>query len=353
MNWTRIVFIFLMLAVVVGAFAFYGPVLTYLLLSVVFAYVFDPVVSWLECKRFPRWAAALLVYILIGAAIAWSTARFVPRLIQEGNQFITLLNRSGQPLDETILQLPFIRSAYDFLVNLDAKIPNINLADKLLNLVSSFRTRLGELPQLLFQNYQTILSTVALVFTIPIFSFFILADKPKLRKAIVSLAPNKYFELTLILLNKIDENVGRYLRAMLLEMISVSIMSSIALTIVGVPYSVLIGIMAGVTNIIPYVGPWIGGAVGALTILVTGQPPVMILWVALAMFLVQALDNYVLYPVVVGKTIKMHPLVVLVTVFAGGYFGGVVWMLISVPLVFMVYSLISSLQKNLKQFRLL
>lgn len=353
MNWTRVVFILLLLAVVVFAAVFFSPVLVYLLLSIVFAYILDPVISWLEYRRIPRWASVLLLYLCIGGIIAWFSIRFVPRLIQEANQFIVLLNKTDQPINQTILDLPFIRSVYDFILNLDSKIPKLELTPKFVDLVGSVTSKLGELPQLLFKNYQSILSTMALVFTIPVFSFFILKDKYALRKALASLAPNKYFELTLILQNKLDELVGRYLRAILLEVIAVSIMSTLALTIVGVPYAILIGITAGITNIIPYIGPWIGGAVAALTILITGLPPAMIIWVALAMFLVQTLDNYVVYPVVVGKTIRMHPLVVLLTVFAGGYFGGVIWMLISVPLVYMVYSLMRALQKNLKAFRLL
>ncbi|HNT52246.1 MAG TPA: AI-2E family transporter [Candidatus Syntrophosphaera sp.] len=353
MNWTRVIYILLLLAVLVGAAVFYSPVLLYLLISVVVSYILDPLITWLEYKRVPRWAGVLLVYAVIGGAVAWGLARFVPRLIQEGNQFINLVNKSGQPLSDSILSLPFFRSAYEFSLKLDARIPTLQLAEKFLRLIESGAASLGELPQLLFKNYQTILSTIALIFTIPVFSFFILKDSHSLRKAILSLAPNRYFELSLILLNKIDESVGRYLRAILLEVIAVSLMSMIALTIVGVPYAILIGITSGITNIIPYIGPWIGGALAALTVLVTGLPPVMIIWVALAMFLVQALDNYMVYPVVVGKTIRMHPLVVLLTVFAGGYFGGVIWMLISVPVVFMVYSLVSALHNNLKRFRML
>jgi predicted PurR-regulated permease PerM len=79
----------------------------------------------------------------------------------------------------------------------------------------------------------------------------------------------------------------------------------------------------------------------------------MIVWMAMAILIVQFLDNYIFYPLIVGRTIRMHPLVVLMTVIAGSYFGGVIWMLISVPLVYMTYSLIMALHKNLKEFRII
>ena len=115
----------------------------------------------------------------------------------------------------------------------------------------------------------------------------------------------------------------------------------------------MIGAIAGLLNVIPYLGPWIGGFVAGFVILVSGLRTLTILWLALAIFIVQLLDNYVFYPVIVGSTIRMHPLVVLLTVVAGSYFGGVVWMLISVPLVYMIYSLILALHKNLKEFRII
>lgn len=353
MNWTRLFFIILMVVVAIAALIFYSSILVKLLLAVVLAYLLDPLVTHLEYRRIPRWLSVLLVYALVGGLIAWLSARFIPRLIEEGNQFITLLSRSDRPVSLTILELPFINSLYESLLNLDESIPQMELATRFVDLIESASTQIWQLPKLLFDNYPVIVNTIMAVVTIPIFGFFILYDKQKLRQAIVKLAPGRYFELVLILLNKVDQTVGRYMRAILLEMLSVSIMTTIALSIVGVPYAIVIGIIAGITNIVPYVGPWIGGIIAVLTVFLTGFPPAMAIWVVLAMLLVQGLDNYIVYPMVIGKTIRMHPLVVLLTVLAGGYFGGVIWMLISVPLVFMVYSLVKELYINLKQFRLI
>lgn len=353
MNWTRILFSFLIIVVIVFCLLFYSPVIAYLLLSIVFSYILDPIITWLEFKGIPRWLSVILVYFVIAGIIAWLSATYIPRLIEQGNQLIALLAKSDKPLNETILGMPFIHTIREYLRVVDFRISGMNLQNQFTDLIETGITKLGEIPGVLIKNFQTILSTIAVIFTIPIFSFFLLKDRRKMRRAMVSLAPNKYFELTLILLRKVDENVGNYMRAIFLEMLSVGVMATIALSIVGVPYAILIGIIAGITNIIPYVGPWMGGIIAALAILTTGNPPIMIFWMALAMFAVQALDNYFVYPTVVGNTIRMHPLVVLLTVFAGAYFGGVIWMLISVPLVYMIYSLVKVLYINLKQFRLL
>jgi putative permease len=353
MNWNRIIFILLLLTLIVLGIIFYSPIFIYLIISIIVAYIFDPIVSWLEFKGMARWIAILCVYAVIAGLIAWLVITYIPRLIEQGNQLIKFISRSDVPLDQAIVQLPLIHSIYEFILKVDQTIPQLNLLPQFNQLIELGVQKLGELPQILLSNFQSIISTVALVFTIPFFSYFLLKDKRKIRQALVSLAPNKYFELTLILFNKVDENIGTYLRAILLEMINVGILSTIALTIVGVPYSIVIGAIAGLLNIIPYLGPWIGGFVAGFVILVSGLPPIMIVWMALAILIVQFLDNYIFYPLIVGRTIRMHPLVVLLTVVAGSYFGGVVWMLISVPLVYMIYSLIMALHKNLKEFRII
>ena len=353
MNWNRIIFILLLLTLIVLGIIFYSPIFIYLIISIIVSYIFDPIVSWLEYKGMARWIAILCVYAVIAGLIAWLVITYIPRLIEQGNQLIKFISRTYVPLDQAIVQLPLVHSIYEFILKVDQTIPQLNLLPQFNQLIELGVQKLGELPQILLSNFQSIISTVALVFTIPFFSYFLLKDKRKIRQALVSLAPNKYFELTLILFNKVDENIGTYLRAILLEMINVGILSTIALTIVGVPYSIVIGAIAGLLNIIPYLGPWIGGFVAGFVILVSGLPPIMIVWMAMAILIVQFLDNYIFYPLIVGRTIRMHPLVVLMTVIAGSYFGGVIWMLISVPLVYMTYSLIMALHKNLKEFRII
>lgn len=353
MNWNRIIFILLLLTLIVLGIIFYSPIFIYLIISIIVSYIFDPIVSWLEFKGMARWIAILCVYAVIAGLIAWLVITYIPRLIEQGNQLIKFISRTDVPLDQAIVQLPLVHSIYEFILKVDQTIPQLNLLPQFNQLIELGVQKLGELPQILLSNFQSIISTVALVFTIPFFSYFLLKDKRKIRQALVSLAPNKYFELTLILFNKVDENIGTYLRAILLEMINVGILSTIALTIVGVPYSIVIGAIAGLLNIIPYLGPWIGGFVAGFVILISGLPPIMIVWMAMAILIVQFLDNYIFYPLIVGRTIRMHPLVVLMTVIAGSYFGGVIWMLISVPLVYMTYSLIMALHKNLKEFRII
>ncbi len=353
MNWAKLIFYLCLLAILVLGVFFYRWVFANLLYATIFSYILDPFVAWFERRRMPRWLSVISVYLIIIGVIAWFTSRFIPELVVQGNYLFDFFTSGEQLSGQYIVNLPFVHGVYVFLQNLDSQIPSLALAPKLLEILDSANSFLATLPKLLMDNYQNILSTISVIATIPLLSFFMLKDKYKLRKAAMELSNNRYFEVCIIVLRKIDSTVGTFLRAMLFEVIAVGIMASIAFSVVGVKNPVLIGATAGVANIIPYFGPFMGGALAALSVLIDGGPLIMVVYAALAMYIVQVLDNNLVYPVVVGGTINMHPLLVLVTVIAGGWYGGIIWMLISVPLVYIVFSLTKVLYVNLKEFKII
>ncbi|HNZ88214.1 MAG TPA: AI-2E family transporter [Candidatus Cloacimonas acidaminovorans] len=353
MNWTKWIFYSLLLALIVLGLFFYHPIIYYLIYAFIFSYILDPFVSWFERKRFPRWLAVLTIYIIIAGIIALFTSRLVPALVQQGNNLFNILSSGEQLTGQYIITLPFIRRIYEFLQELDAQIPGLGMAPKLIEILDQANVFLAKIPKLLIDNYKKIFSTISIIFTVPLISFFLLKDKYKLRKGIVKMFSNRYFELCIIMMRKIDSTIGNFLRAILFEIIAVGILASTALTIVGVPYSILIGATAGVANIIPYFGPFLGGALAVVTVLFNGGTILSAITVILAMYIVQLIDNNIVYPVVVGGTINMHPLLVLLTLIAGGWYGGILWMLISVPLVYLTYNLIKVLYTNLKGFKII
>ncbi len=338
---------------IVAAMVFYSKVFVYLIGAVIFSYVLDPAVTWLEHKRIPRWLSVVVVYLTVAGLIAWFTSRMIPDIIAQANNLIAILNREGGINKDILLEIPFLHGIYEYTLSLDGQIPGLDASGQFSKILDNATGFLSKLPKLLLDNYSTIIGAMSFIGMIPLISFFLLKDKHKLRKAVLKLSSNRYFELAIIILGKIDSTVGTYLRAMIFEVTAVSIMASIALSIVGVSNPILIGITAGVTNIIPYFGPFVAGALAVLTVLFEGGPLIAIIYAAIAMWAVQVIDNNIVYPVVVGTTINMHPLLVLLTVLAGGWYGGILWMLISVPLAFLTYSLVSVLYTNLKEYRII
>lgn len=351
MNWTKLVF-YLFLFLLAGlAIYFYRFIFVYLGTAILVSFILDPLVSWFERRTIPRWFSIIIVYLIILGLLAFSGIKLFPLL---SNQAQSLFAQFNGNLDaETLLTLPLLKDVYSLAQRLDENIANLQSAELLTDTLEKGISLLSSLPSMLLDNISAIVGTISFLATVPILSFFVIKDKYYFRKKLFSLVPNRYYELSLILSNKFDETVGRFFRAMLFEVIMVGIMATIAFSIAGVPYPFLVGAIAGLANIIPYFGPFSGWAVSALAILLSGLNPVQLLWSALAMYSVQVIDNNIVYPVVVGTTIRMHPLVVLLTVITAGWIGGILWMLISVPLVYIVFSLVKVTHDNLKAFRII
>lgn len=353
MNWTKLIFYTVLIIVLLAGVIFYRWVFIYLIAAVIFTYILDPAVSWLEYRRLPRWLAVVFLYLGIIGVIAWLSSRLIPELITQGNSLLEILGHEQTMSADFLMQIPFISGIYEYAANLDSQIPGLDLTIRFTEILDNATDFLARLPKFLIDNYSSIIGAISFVGMVPLISFFLLKDKHLIRKSIFRLSSNRYFELMIIIMGKIDSTVGTYLRAMLFEVIAVSIMASTALTIVGVSNPVLIGVSAGFANIIPYFGPFFGGALAVFTVFFDGGPFITMAYAALAMYLVQVIDNNIVYPVVVGTTINMHPLLVLLTVLAGGWYGGILWMLISVPMVYLIYSLISVTYTNLKEYRII
>jgi len=352
MNLTKILVYLLILAVVVAAVMFYRFVLSYLIISMILAYLLDPLVTFWQRHHVPRWLSIVITYSSILSILIWSMYQLLPTLSEQGSQLYDLIKEDGNE-GHTLSEIPLIANIITLLRGVDDNIPGLNLVQSFESFVESVKLFLAQLPELIINNYQTILGAISFIVTVPVISFFLLKDGQRLKRDILSVIPNRYFEMVIIIINKIDDTAGRFIRAIIYEAISVGVMSSIALSIVGINYAVLIGMTAGVANVIPYFGPMLGFAIAILSILITGMDLIYILYAGIAMYSVQAVDNIYLYPVVIGKAMDMHPLLVFLTVLAGGLYAGILGMLISVPLTYLIYSIVKVLYTNLKQFKII
>ena len=161
--------------------------------------------------------------------------------------------------------------------------------------------------------------------------FFFLKDGREMKKKLVSMVPNRYFEFTLDLLYKMDMQLGNYLRGQFVDAVAFGLMSIVALWILGVNYFVFLGVFAGLANLIPYVGP-IAGVIPAAIVAVLGSgdlnsaTPVII-----AYFILKLLDDFVVAPTIVASSVEMHPVLVLIAIMIGGELFGILGMLLAVP----------------------
>lgn len=174
---------------------------------------------------------------------------------------------------------------------------------------------------------------VGLIFVLaPIIAFYLLVDLPHIRRVAESLVPESRKQEALVVGRRLNHAIGGYFRGQLFVAAIVGTLASIGLAIIDLPFWLVVGMLAGVFNMIPMVGPWIGAVPGVVIGLTTGDTT-KALWVVVVMLVVQQIDNHFISPVVMQRAVKLHPAVVMLTLLAGGTLGGFFGLLLAVPTV--------------------
>ncbi len=337
----RYVKLFFFLLILAGALFFLhsiAPLVRILIVSALLAYILDPLASALEAKGLGRSLATLVVFASIMAIIAGFVLLILPTITAESKAIQEGI-ASGKAKAFFAQIEPTLRERLAFL-----GIQDLNLTEKLQSLVSKFG-------QQIFSYLLNAVSLVTNLVIIPFIMFFLIKDGSEIKKSIISLVPNRYFEYSLTVVHKMDLQLGNYLRGQFMDALIIGILSIVALWILGIDYFIVIGAFAGLANLIPYVGP-IAGAVPAIIVSVmqTGNFS-QVLWIAVAFTAVQLVDNVLVQPLVVAKTVNLHPLLVLLVVIIGGQFFGVLGMLLAVPATGVIKVVAQESVKTFKQYR--
>lgn len=314
-----------------------APLVKILIVAALLAYILEPLVSRLESTGLKRTMATLVVFAGIVLFITGFVLIILPTVTHE-IQSIQQGISSGE--------------ARQYLNNLEQSLQEklAYLGVKNLNIERKLQTALTTLGNELFNYLLNAVSLITNLVIIPFIMFFLLKDGREIKKRLISLVPNRYFEFSLNLLYKMDLQLGNYLRGQFLDALIIGLLSIAALWILGVNYFVIIGAFAGLANLIPYVGP-IAGAIPAIivSIMQTGNLS-MVLWIALAFTIVQLIDNVLVQPLVVAKTVNLHPLIVLLVVIIGGQFFGVLGMLLAVPTTGVIKVIVEESIRSFRQY---
>ncbi|MCA1833531.1 MAG: AI-2E family transporter [Actinomycetota bacterium] len=163
-----------------------------------------------------------------------------------------------------------------------------------------------------------------------VISFYILVDLPKIRRALINALPADRQDEVLDLGKQIGAALGGFFRGQFLVAVFVGAASALGLALIRLPFAVLVGMIAGIFNLVPLIGPFIGAVPAVLIGLLSGDPNKA--WQSMLVLLaVQQIDNHVISPNVMGRTVRLHPITVMLALLAGGTLAGIGGMLIVVP----------------------
>lgn len=208
---------------------------------------------------------------------------------------------------------------------------------------------------------RTIIGTASLWLVTPLVFLALLFDDGRLKQGLIRSVPNRYFELTLTVIDNINAALGRYLRGTALECLMVGLSFSLCLLLIGVDprWSVIIGAIAGIANAIPFLGTAIGLCIGILYAIMAENisPPLsfvnegnLILAIAAAVFLVHLADNAIFQPYILGSAVNLHPLVVILGVMGGTLLFGFAGMLFAIPAIIVFKVVVSTTFRQLRAY---
>ena len=295
-------------------------VISPLFIGMLIAYLFNPLIKRMtQSKKISRLWATIIVFVSLALIIYLFLQYLIPLL--------------GRELSELIKYLPTVFDSIDEFINGLLTKVNMNEVNTLniKNMLTNNLTNItNNMPSTVFTTVGSVVSKLGVLLLSFIIGFYLLIDFDKAEDNIYILIPKKWRKSTHTLLSTISEQIFSFVKGTGFIAILVFIVSALCFGIAGLKAAVFFALWNAITNIIPYVGPYIGGIpIIAIAFATDFRLGIIITIVVIA---IQLLESYILHPIVMSKTMKLHPVTIIIGLLIFGHFFGIIGMLIATPL---------------------
>ena len=300
-------------------------IITPLFIGYVIAWIFHPLVMFLHKNGFKKGLAVVVVYLGFIALLYLFLSMLVPTVINQFNDLVSTLPSIFTKIKDVI---------NDFFSSLDNVNPQtINtIRNTLYTNIGAFFTGIVEdLPNKVISMMGSLASGIGTLLISLIIGFYMLFDFESIHKHFVKLIPRKYrYEIT-ELTDEIGHQLRRYVNGVFGVASIILVGCSIGFAIIGLKAPLLFGMFCGITDLIPYIGPYIGGI--AAVIVGFSQSPLTGILALVVIVVFQTLESYIIQPIVMSKTMKLHPVTILIGLTIFGSFFGIVGMVLATPII--------------------
>lgn len=303
-----------------------APILMPFILGALFAYLGDPLVDRLEKTRLSRTLSVVIVFgtmimsgLILLLFILPQLERQITGLVVRLPQFISWIQENMLPRLIVILGLE--PGSLDLAV----------VKDAFANNMKDISGIIGRLLVKLTQSGQSLIVWFAYLTLIPVVTFYLLRDWDILVGKVNDLIPRPYEKLVSKLAKQCDEVLAEFLRGQLLVMLAQAVLYSVGLWIVGLEFSLLIGMLAGLVSFVPYLGFIVGIGVAGIAGFMQFHDIIHLVYILIVFGFGQVIEGMVLSPLLVGDRIGLHPVAVIFAVMAGGQLFGIVGVLVALP----------------------
>ncbi|MCO7176094.1 AI-2E family transporter [Sporolactobacillus kofuensis] len=297
-------------------------------------FLISPFVDLFERMKIPRTVSILIIYVILTGLIVLLVTIVGPPLTAQIKSLFSQLPDYLTSWRSSIEHLADTRG-FKWLIHQDYYSID-KIQQSIEQMAKTFTDNAGSGLSTFFNVLVNVTLTVV---TVPFILFYMLKDGNRLPQAVTRFFPQKYHEEVNHIMGDLNETLSSYIHGLIIVASFVGITSSIGFAVIGLPYSLLLGLIVGVTNIIPYLGPIIG-ATPALIIALMDSPTKALLVLAVIV-IVQQLDGHLISPLVMGKRLNTHPLTIIVLLLVAGKWIGPIGMILAVPTYAMIKSIVA------------
>lgn len=326
---TKILAVFIALYILRSVFQRYpiiGNTIGAIFVSIIIAYVMNPVVTYLESKGIPRKYGVLIVYLMMTVFFLLIVLVVLPKTVGEMRSlFLSIpdyVESWSDDLKDWLVK-------FGEMTNLNTTTFETKLDDMSTKLVNSLQNQAGDRIKDIASGITSLFSKVVSFVLIMIFSFYFCSDKERFKGLVQRNIPAKFKNDIMILSNQINSALLEFVKGKLLLAVFVGFSTAVMLLILRVDFAIVIGIITCVADIIPYIGPFLG--LLPAVVFAAIESKIKALWVLAFFLFLQWAENNIMAPKILGNKTGLHPLLVLLGIVIGGGMFGVGGMILSVP----------------------
>ena len=300
-------------------------VISPIFIGLIIAWLLDPLVKWLQGKKFPRILACILVYVLFIAFLFLIIALLVPVM---GNQIKDFIGNIPDLVDDFKKFFNGVIVDLNYTFNYDFN----GVKDHTYHAIENFGMNMTtKIPNMAFGIVSSVISGGISFFLGLMIGFYMLFDFDKLNSTFISFLPKRWRKGAVELTVRLNDSLRSYVQGLLLIMSLVFITQAIGLTLSGIQAPLVFAFFCALTDIIPYFGPYIG----AIPVLIVGfmMDPIVGICCLISIIVVQLLENNFYQPLIMGHTMKLHPVTIMLGLLIFQHFFGIIGMIVATPVI--------------------
>ncbi len=299
-----------------------------LFIGIGIAWLFDPFVKWLQKKGIRRGFGTFITYVLFIGILAVMIGSIVPILMDQINEFASSVPSIIEDVKVWITQ--FLDS-FSKIEGFDVKSFKADIFDQISKIGMGLT---NDLPLMTVNLIKGAISGLGTILVGLVIGFYLLMSFDSANDTIFSFIPLKFQKTTRELMDASNSSLRKWVEGTILDSTLIFVVSSLALWLVGLKAPMLFGLFCGITNVIPYAGPYIGGA--PAVIVGFSQNSTVGILTLISIFIIQFIEGNFFQPLIMSKTTKLHPVTIMLGLLLFGHFFGIIGMVVSTPIIAIV-----------------